>query len=193
MSTSRTLQAAALAVACVAVPASRAGAQLTLGIGGGASIPVGALSNSNVTGYNALVQLGVGLTSWPVSLRVDGMFNQMNHKAGVPVGNLQLWTANANLVWNVVPLSGPGRAGIVPYVIAGAGYYNRSYHVSLGGGGSVGAGGNTHANDFGVNGGGGIKAGLASLSVFAEARYHYVFLGSGNHFQFVPITVGVIF
>jgi hypothetical protein len=188
MSMRRTLQAAALSAACVALPLSRAHAQLTLAVGGGASWPVGSLGDSFVTGYNVLASLGVGLPSWPVGLRLDGMFNQMNHKAGVPVGNLQLWTVNANLVYNIVPFR---EAGITPYILGGAGYYNNSYHISASGA-SVGAGGNTHANNFGLNGGLGLKAGVSTLSVFVESRFHYIFM-SGGHAEFVPLTAGIIF
>jgi hypothetical protein len=188
MSIRRTLQAAALAAVCVSLPATRAHAQLTFSLGGGASFPVSSLSNAYSTGYNVLASLGIGMPSWPVGLRIDGMFNQMDHASGVPVGNLQLWTVNADLVYNIVPMH---MAGITPYLIAGAGYYNDSYGISASGS-SIGAGGNTHANDFGLNGGVGLRAGRPSLSVFAEARFHYIFVSS-NHLEFIPLTFGVTF
>lgn len=163
---------------------------MTLGLGGGASFPVSDLKNTVTTGYNVLAQLGIGVPSLPIGFRLDGMFNQMNHQADVATGNLQLWTVNANVVWNITPLS-TGGAGITPYLIGGAGYYNDHYHVTVEGTG-IGAGGSTRQNNFGLNGGGGIRAGLASLSVFVEARFHYIFL-SGTHAEFVPITAGIIF
>lgn len=190
MSTRRTLQAAALAAAFTALPTSRAQAQLTLGVGGGVSFPLSDLRTVVSPGYNVLAQLGLGLPSLPIGLRVDGMFNQMNHKSGIAAGNLQLWTVNANVVYNIAPLSSGG-AGITPYLIGGVGYYNDSYHINVSGT-SVGAGGNTHANNVGLNGGGGIKAGVSSLSVFVEARFHYIFTSPG-HTEFVPITAGIIF
>jgi hypothetical protein len=52
--------------------------------------------------------------------------------------------------------------------------------------------GNTHANDFGLNGGGGIKVGFGPIGIFAEARYHYIFDGSHNY-EMVPITAGIRF
>ena len=172
MSIRRTLQAAAVAALCVVLPLRPAHAQLTLSAGGGASIPVGSiLSNNNVTGYNVLASLGIGMPSWPVGIRVDGMFNEMNHKSGVPVGNLQLWTLNADLVYNLIPFRA---AGVTPYIVAGAGYYNDSYHVSTSGL-NIGAGGNTHDNNFGLNGGVGVRAGVPTLSVFVEGRFHYHF------------------
>jgi hypothetical protein len=188
MSIRRTLQAAALAAACLSLPASRAHAQLTFSLGGGASFPLSDLSNAYSTGYNVLASLGIGMPSWPVGLRFDGMFNQMPHASGVPIGNLQMWTVNADLVYNIVPMHA---AGVTPYLVAGAGYYNDSYHIGVSGT-SVGAGGNTHANNFGLNGGAGLRAGVATLSVFIESRFHYVFV-SGGHLEFLPLTLGITF
>jgi hypothetical protein len=190
MSTRRILQTAALAAALIALPAARAQAQVTLGVGGGVSIPLSDLKTVVSPGYNVLAQLGLGLPSLPIGFRVDGMFNQMDHKSGIPAGDLQLWTVNANLVYNIVPLSSGG-AGVTPYLIGGVGYYNDSYHISVSGS-TIGAGGNTHANNIGLNGGAGIKAGISSLSVFVEARFHYIFTNPG-HAEFVPITAGIIF
>lgn len=184
----RPLQAAALAAACVSLPLSSAHAQLTFSAGGGASFPLGNLGNTFGTGYNLLASLGIGMPSWPVNLRVDGMFNEMNPQKGVPSGSLQLWTLNADLVYNIVPMK---TAGIMPYIVAGAGYYNDSYHVSASGS-SVGAGGNTHANNFGLNGGIGLRAGAPTLSVFIESRFHYIFQSNGN-IDFIPLTAGITF
>jgi len=188
MSIRRTLQAATFAAACLSLPVSRAQAQLTFSLGGGATFPVSDLSNAYSTGYNVLASLGIGMPAWPVNLRFDGMFNQMSAKSGVPVGNLQMWTLNADLVYNIVPIHS---GGITPYLVAGAGYYNDSYHIGVSGT-SVGAGGNTHANNFGLNGGIGVRAGVSTLSVFLESRFHYVFV-SGGHLEFIPVTAGITF
>jgi hypothetical protein len=188
MSIRRNLQAAALVAACVALPVSRAQAQLTLALGGGASWPVSDLSNTYKMGYNVLASLGLGMPAWPVGVRLDGMFNQMNAQSGTGLGKLQLWTVNADLVYNIAPFHG---AGITPYVVGGLGYYNNSYHVGVSGT-SFGAGGNTHANNFGLNGGLGVRAGSPSLSVFLEARFHYIFV-SGGHLEFIPVTAGIVF
>ena len=190
MSMRRIFQATGLVVAFSVLPASRAHAQLTLGVGGGASFPVGDLRNAVTTGYNVLAQFGVSVPSFPLGLRIDGMFNQMNHQSGIPTGNLQLWTVNANAVYNISPFSSAG-GGVTPYLIGGVGYYNDSYHVSVSGS-TIGAGGNTHANNFGLNGGVGVKAGVSSLAVFIEGRFHYIFTSPG-HAEFIPITAGIIF
>jgi Outer membrane protein beta-barrel domain len=188
MSIRRILGAVTIAAACATVPASRAQAQLTFSLGGGATWPVSSLSDSYTTGYNLLASLGIGMPSWPVGLRVDGMFNQNKSQAGVDAGTLQMWTVNADLVYNIVPMK---VAGITPYLVGGAGYYNDSYHITASGS-SIGAGGSTHDNDFGLNGGVGLRVGAPMLSVFVESRFHYVFV-SGGHLEFIPLTVGLTF
>jgi hypothetical protein len=186
MSIRRSLEAAAVAAVCVGVPLSSAHAQLTFSAGGGATWPLSNLGDSYSPGYNVLASLGIGMPMWPVNLRVDGMFNQMRSAPGVSAGTLQMWTANANIVWNLVQ----GK-GLTPYLIGGVGYYNDSYHVSVSGA-SVGAGGNIHNNAFGVNGGAGFRFGLSTLSLFVESRYHYAFQSAFNP-QFIPLTVGITF
>jgi hypothetical protein len=57
---------------------------------------------------------------------------------------------------------------------------------------TCGAGGNAHSNHLGLNGGGGIRVGISTLSVFVEARFHYIFT-SGGHLEFVPIMAGITF
>jgi hypothetical protein len=186
MAIRRTLQAAAIAATCVSVPVGVAHAQLTFSAGGGATWPLSTLGDSYKTGYNLLAALGIGMPAWPVNLRIDGMFNQMHSAPGVSAGTLQMWTVNANVVWNIVP----GK-GVTPYLIGGAGYYNDSYNVSLNGS-SVSSGGNVHNNSFGINGGAGLRFGISTLSLFVESRYHYVFQSAFNP-QFIPVTVGITF
>ncbi len=184
MTIRRSLIVVGIAAACISAPVSQARAQLTFGVGGGATFPTGNLGNSYATGYNILAALGIGNASWPVDLRVDGMFNQMQGQAGVPIGALQLWTLNANVVYNIMH----GHS-ITPYLIGGVGYYNTSYHVTATDS-TVFAGGNTRNNDFGLNGGAGLRFGKGSLSLFLEARFHYVYV-PGGHLEFIPLTAGI--
>jgi hypothetical protein len=189
------LQVGALAACCAAVPATRAEAQVTFGVGGGLSLPLSDLKTAATTGYNVLGQLGIAVPFLPIGLRIDGMFNSFKHQPNIPFNNVQLWTVNANAVWNISPISSAG-AGVTPYLIGGAGYYNDQggcdvRYLSVPGITAC-PGGNTHSNYVGLNGGGGVRAGIASLSVFVEARFHYVFT-SGGHLEFVPITAGIIF
>jgi opacity protein-like surface antigen len=158
-----------------------------LGLGGGATFPVSNLSNSFNTGYNILADLGAHFPGSPIGVRLDGMFNQLPAKVA-STGNAQIWTANANLVVSLIP-----GAMFTPYLIAGAGYYNGDYHIfANSSSGTVVSGGNIHANNFGLNGGGGVKLGLGSIALFAEARYHYIFTNP-DHFMMIPITAGIRF
>jgi hypothetical protein len=116
------------------------------------------------------------------------MFNEANHQASAPINDLQMWTLNGNVVFNFGAKKG---ATVTPYILGGAGYYNNSYNVSVFGS-TVVAGGNVHANNFGVNAGAGLRFGSPALAGFIEARYHYVFNG-GNNLQFLPLTVGIEF
>ena len=176
----RALAAGALGMSLVAASPSLARAQISFGLGGGVTSPTSRLSDGYKSGYNVLATLGVAF------LRVDAMFNQLDDKLD-PSGHTQIWTVNANLVANLMPRSSP----IVPYLIAGAGYYNNQYRVTASGSTIVGSG-STSFHDFGLNGGAGLRVNLAGIGVFGEARYHYVFQ-SGFHSQFIPITVGVVF
>jgi opacity protein-like surface antigen len=189
MRVSHILSAAACAAAvCTFAPAT-ARSQVYLGLGGGASFPISDLSNSFNTGYNILADLGAHIPLTPLGVRIDGMFNQLPGKPDLDGGgsfNAQIWTANANLTASLIPGS-----PITPYLIAGMGYYNTSYHISASGT-TVIASGSTHDNDFGLNGGAGIKAGLGGIGLFAEARYHNIFT-SGTHIQMIPISAGVRF
>lgn len=180
MRLSRALGAPALGAALIlGLPAS-ARAQISFGLGGGLTSPTSRLSDGYKSGYNVLATLGISV------LRVDAMFNQLEDKAD-PSGHTQIWTLNANLVGNLLPSSSP----VVPYVIAGAGYYNDQYRVTVSGSTIAGSGSVTY-HDFGLNGGAGVRLNLAGIGLFAEARYHYVFQ-KRFHSQFIPMTVGITF
>lgn len=176
----RSVPAAALAMALgFSLPAA-AHAQLSFGLGGGVTSPNSSLGTYYKTGYNAMATLGIAF------LRVDGMFNQMADKTD-PSGHTQIWTVNANVVANLMS----PKSIVSPYLIGGVGYYNNSYRVSTEGSSIIGSGSLTQ-RDFGLNGGAGLRVNLAGLSLFGEARYHYVFQ-SGAHSQFIPVTVGIMF
>jgi opacity protein-like surface antigen len=185
MRVSHVLSAAVLAATVSTFAPAAAQSQVYLGLGGGGTIPVSNLSDAHSTGYNVLASLGAHIPASPFGVRVDGMFNQLPGKPGI--GAAQIWAANANLVVSLVP--GP----ISPYLIGGGGYYNGQYHVFATSGGGLSSSGDLHENDFGLNGGAGIRVGLGSgIGLFAEARYHYIFAGSHNY-EMVPISGGVRF
>lgn len=167
------------------VISSNARAQITLGLGGGPAIPTGDLSNAYSTGFNALLNVGIRVPEFPLGFRADGMFDQFPGKSSLGVtGNSQIYSLSANAV-----LTTTGIPIVAPYLIGGFGYYNDHYRIFVSGT-SVATGGSTSNNSTGINGGGGIRVGIASLSLFGEIRYHYVFSGS-HPLELVPITFGV--
>jgi len=171
-----------LAILAIATPVR---AQITFGLGGGPAIPTGNLSNAYNTGFDALLNLGVRVPAFPLGFRADGMFDQFPGKSslGVP-GNSQIYSLTANGVLTLT-----GTPIVAPYLIGGFGYYNDHYRVVVSGA-SVAAGGSTSNNNTGINGGGGIRLGIASFGLFGEIRYHYVFNGP-HPIELIPITFGV--
>src|SRR5437868_15411123 len=71
-----------------------------LGLGGGAVIPVGRLSDNQKTGYNAMVTLAIGVSDLPIGVRFDGIYNKLSHDKAVTGGsNLRVSGILANFVF----------------------------------------------------------------------------------------------
>jgi len=154
---------------------------VSVGVSGGATIPVGDFGDLYTTGYNVTGSLMFRSLGSPLGLRVDGMYNRLSVKddvVGVPFDNVSISSANANLVYN---LQG---TGITPYLIGGAGAYWMKGHGN-------GFDGET-TSKLGVNGGIGASFQLSGFNTFIEARYHHVFTDE-NATQFIPVTFGIAF
>jgi len=179
----------AMAAIALALTASASTAQaqrpVSFGIAAGASVPTGDLGDGTSLGYNLTGSVGYSMPAMPVSFRVDGMWNQLSAKEdGFP--GLRTLSVTGNVAYTL-----PGVA-VRPYVIAGAGMY-RSSLTDLPDGVEV-----ESSNDFGVNGGLGVRFALGGLSTYAEARFHNVFLkdeasGEKSSMQFSPISFGIQF
>jgi len=178
------------AAAAILFSASSSSAQsnkaISVGISGGATIPVGDFGDLYTTGYNGTVSLMFKSIGSPLGLRVDGMYNRLSVKddASIPLGggtfvkSASIAGANANLVYSL-----PG-TGMTPYLIGGAGIYSMKVHAS---------GFDSDAtNKFGVNGGIGASFPLSGFNAFIEARYHHVFTDESAT-QFIPVTFGLSF
>ncbi len=156
-----------------------------VGIGGGATIPVGKLGDVQNTGYSALATLALGSPDFPIGVRIDGIYNNLTHATPVTVaaaptvGDLRVAGALLDLVYAF-----PGTYA-KPYLLAGAGWY----------GSKVDTTGAKAQNNIGFNGGLGITFGLGPAAAFLEARYHSISrsVAKGGVFQFVPITFGLMF
>lgn len=157
-----------------------------LGFGGGASIPVGKLSDAQNTGYNGIVVLAIGVAELPIGVRFDGIYNNLlNNKLVYPAGSgivssdLRITGALLNLIYAF-----PGTTA-KPYVIAGGGLYSTKADLA----------GAKAQNDFGFNAGIGATFGLGPFATFLESRYHTISrdAAKGGVVQFIPITVGLLF
>lgn len=205
MTLSRRLLAASAALVAAAAPAAAqdiAGVRaFTLGVRGGASIPVGDLAEKGLEGGNATTGFNVaGMVTFaspalPVALRVEVGYDRFG--TDVDPGDFGPDVEDVDATWSVISgtanavlgLGGVGGVGVRPYLIGGVGVYRYELKVSgdIGDGVTISAGGND--TDVGVNGGLGLRFGLGSLSTFVEARIHHVF--AEEALQFVPISVGL--
>lgn len=159
-----------------------------VGFGGGAAIPVAKLSDTQKTGYNGIVILAIGAADLPVGIRFDAMYNDILKTNAVdPLqgggsavsADLRVASVLANLVFAF-----PGTSAKA-YLIAGAGLYNSKPDVD----------GAKSQNNLGFNGGFGTTFGTGPFAMFIEARYHSVSRSTANGgvYQFVPITLGLLF
>ena len=172
----RILSAFVVAVAVLA-SASTAEAQrpFTIGLSGGASIPLSDLSDTHKVGYNAAAHLGINMPASAVGFRLEGFYNKFAGQDEGILSNADLRIAGGNV--NITYAF--GGMGMRPYVIGGVGSYN------------IKADGGSSTTEFGINAGVGAKFQLSGLGTFVEARLHTI---SGDpQTQFVPITFGIEF
>lgn len=156
-----------------------------VGIGGGAAIPVGKLSNTQDTGYNGTLALAMGVAELPIGIRLDGIYNkllnssQLSPGGGVFSSDLRVMGVLGNLIF---AFSGTNAK---PYVIVGGGLYNTKPDTAAA----------KSANYFGVNAGLGATFGIGPFATFVESRYHSISrkAAKGGVMQFVPITIGLMF
>lgn len=169
----------------VAVPSAAFGQKTyAFGFGGGATIPVGKLSDVQKTGYNALAVLAIGVADLPIGVRFDGIYHNLpaaNQSTATTqaTGTLRVSGALANLVYAF-----PGTSA-KPYIIVGGGLYSTKSDTT----------GAKVQNNFGVNAGLGLTFGIGPFAAFLESRYNSISRNArkGGVFQFVPITLGLLF
>jgi hypothetical protein len=155
-----------------------------LGIGGGAAIPVGKLSNTQDAGYNGTLALAMGVAELPIGVRIDGIYNKLLRNkqlspGGTVSSDLRVMGVLGNLIF---AFSGTNAK---PYVIVGGGLYNTKPDTAAA----------KSDNYFGVNAGLGATFGIGRFAIFVESRYHSISrkAAKGGVMQFVPITVGLMF
>jgi hypothetical protein len=183
----RTFPFLAIVVIALLAVSNRSAAQKSyaLGIGGGAAIPVGKMSDTQKTGVNGLISLALGVAELPIGIRIDGIYNKLPRTAGaLPVGSPS--TADfriMGLLGNAVyAFSG---TSVKTYLIAGGGLYNTRLDID----------GTKSENHLGLNAGAGMTFGFGPIASFIEGRYHFISRqpAQGGVLHFVPITFGLMF
>lgn len=187
----KTLSRTILALACfgATLPAGAlAQKSYAIALGGGAAIPVGKLSDTQRTGYNAMAALAIGVAELPIGVRFDAIYNnilapnrptQPQNGVGAISSDLRVSGVLGNLVFAF-----PGTSAKA-YVLAGAGLYISKPDVA----------GAKAQNNLGFNAGIGTTFGAGSFALFIESRYHSISRGAakGGVYQFVPVTLGILF
>jgi opacity protein-like surface antigen len=161
---------------------------VTVGVGGGVSVPVGDAGDAFKNGFNIQGFARLNTPKLPVMPRFDLDFSRFNldeTQIGVP-GKGQILAGLANLQISVMPL-GPVR----PYIIAGLGAYNLKTDTE-------GATPETiSATHFGINGGAGVSLHLGAINGYVEGRVDNVYTEKGaispQQVQLVPVTFGLTF
>lgn len=170
------------------VVSTQATAQKTyaLGIGGGAAIPVGKLTETQNTGFNGIIALAIGVAELPIGVRIDGIYNNFSHKnigtappSTTGTSDLRISGILGNLIYAF-----PGTSAKT-YIVAGGGLYNTKLDVA----------GSESENHFGLNAGLGITFGLGPITSFMESRYHFISRepSKGGVIHYVPVTLGLMF
>ena len=192
-----------------------------IGIGGGASVPMGGTNDAYKMGYNVTVPFGWDAPLGALGIRADVSYDQFGARssfrtaaAGTAVAltsvNPQVWSGNADLKFRL-PFVGRFTGGATTglYAIGGIGTsYFRNYNTTF-------AVTNPNTNSttttvygdtvavvpasnyssiwrFDANVGGGLSIGLGSTELFVESRYVRVFT-SPQRLNWVPVIVGLTF
>lgn len=184
------------------------GSRFSFDIGGGFTQPVGATGRHLDEGWN--IQGGGGFNFSPyVGLMINASYNSFGINSatlkniGVPAGDIHVFSATLDPVVHLAP---HGHFDV--YVIGGGGIYHRYQQFTQPTVASVvgfdpffgffpAAVPSTQilasysVNKPGVNIGAGVAIGTKwHGKLFAEARYHRIFMGSERHTDYIPVSFG---
>lgn len=173
------------AVITIALGTTAAQAQVSLGVGGGVSIPLGDFGDAAKTGWNGLASIGYDLPSG-LGVRGDFYYGQHSFEGTIPSGVSAKWKIAGGL-GNLLYSFG-GAASAHPYIIGSIGFMDLKATASSGG---VSASASETKVAFGGGAGVKFKAG-SRASIFIEGRYVTINT-SGSNANFIPITLGVSF
>ena len=161
---------------------------VSIGVGAGVAVPVGALRHDVNPGLRALAMLDMGLPEMPMSLRVDLAYDRLGFQstpaltagtAGQEGGARTVASASVNLAL----ISDDWERVVSPYAIGGVGFS----HIACTGRSDCGA-----YTQMGWNAGFGMRLGMFGLRGFTEARLHCVPKSEAED-CYIPVTVGLRF
>ena len=174
------LSAAVLLLGAAAGATAQGTSGLHFGVEGGISYPQGDAKDSFDNGWN-----GGALLVWnppviPVGLRVDGSYHRLDGSTAA-AGNAEVLAATADVVVGFRAIL------LKPYFFGGIGAYRLDFSDASGLSAFRGK-----QNETGWNAGAGISISLRKIDLIVEGRYHSVST-QGRRFQFVPVSVGLVF
>ena len=179
---------ALLVAALQATTASALGRPFQIGIGGGASVPVGDAADAFKTGFHAKAMLKVSAPVLPLSFRGSVGYERFNLEGLTPGtdGTGRILSGLANVAWGF-PV-GP----VKPYLLGGVGAFNMKSEV--------GGTSSPSQTKLGIDGGAGVEFSLGVISGFVEGRVENIFtsdqgVGGGQPWdtRIIPVTFGVYF
>lgn len=153
---------------------------LHFGVEGGISNPQGDTKDSFDNGWHGGALLVWNFPVVPVGLRVDGSYHKFDGKTA-SAGNAEVLAGTADVVLGFRAIL------LKPYFVGGVGYYRLDFSDA-----SFPSGFRGKQNEAGWNAGAGISISLRKVDLIVEARYHSVDT-SGGRFDFVPVSVGLVF
>lgn len=177
-------------LACTTAPLS---AQIGLGVG--TLVPQGHLADGAKSGFAAIASLEMG---GRIAIRAEALWANsaldgaiIKSADGTPVpsgadvsGDVKMIGGLGSIVLHM------GVGPIQPYILAGAGYYNRNVSQNAPGAASGFQHLSTKDSKLGYHVGAGLKFTLLGISAFGEARYHTVNTDDAKT-NFIPIIVGL--
>jgi hypothetical protein len=158
---------------------------ISVGVSGGASLPMGDLADAVDMGYNVTGHLYYTRSTTKLGFRLDVPYDSWKGKGsgnGVDA-NLSTLGIVANGTFNF----GESDAGMRPYLLAGVGMYRSKSSADINGVES-----SATSSDAGIQGGVGLSFKLAGFSTFLEAKYVNIFTEDPST-SFAPITFGIRF
>ena len=152
-------------------------------LGGGISMPRGALDELYGNGWNVTGSVGWHPTESPFGVRFDATYDRLNGESIPSGGPAEIADASVLAGLAEVTLRIPRALGLNPYIVGGGGVYRfNDYGVEDA----------EASTEFGWNVGGGLRFGWGFTSLFVESRYMSV--GTPvERATYIPIILGITF